>query len=185
MCQACANQSPQSPSWHTFEVTHAGSLLNGSMAWNQRGQGNGLKATSAKFSARWTQESRHDVYAKIAPGVPIHVGNRTRWKQMHAVSLLFRPQPNIGTQNFGMWGMHNLAKAYRSIKSPLPIAESMTGRGASNGHTKDTARLFHGPWHDPVANIFVRSHLGCGTDSVSIRFFAGFTNISKTQKRCK
>ena len=35
------------------------------------------------------------------------------------------------------------------------------------------------------ANIFVRSHLGCGTDSVSIRFFVGLTNISKTQKRCK
>ena len=35
------------------------------------------------------------------------------------VLLLFRPSPNVGIQNFGMWGMCNLAKAYRSIKNPL------------------------------------------------------------------
>ena len=48
--------------------------------------------------------------------------------QMHAVLVLFRPLPNVGTQNFGMWGMYNLAKAYRSIKNPSPIAESRTGK---------------------------------------------------------
>ena len=35
---------------------------------------------------------------------------------MYAVLLLFRPLPNVGIQNFGMWSMYNLAKAYRSIK---------------------------------------------------------------------
>ena len=29
-CRACANPSSQSPSWHTFEATHAGSLSYGS-----------------------------------------------------------------------------------------------------------------------------------------------------------
>ena len=50
-------------------------------------------------------------------------------------ATLFRPLPNVGMQNFGVWGMYNLAKAYRSIKNPLPIAESRTAREASNGHT--------------------------------------------------
>ena len=34
---------------------------------------------------------------------------------MHAVLVLFRPLPNVGIQNFSMWGMYNLAKAYRNI----------------------------------------------------------------------
>ena len=57
---------------------------------------------------------------------------------MHAVLLLFRPLPNVGIQNFGMWGMHNLAKAYRGIQKSIA------------NRTKDTTRLFHGPWHDCV-----------------------------------
>ena len=45
--------------------------------------------------------------------------------------------------------MYTLVKAYRSIQ------KSITNRRvedweASNGHTKDTTRLFHGPRHDPV-----------------------------------
>ena len=81
------NQSSQSPSWHTFEATHAGSRHTApqhSVVWNHRGRGNSLNATSANFSARRTQhslaESRHVTFAaclpplKIAPGFPIHVG---------------------------------------------------------------------------------------------------------------
>ena len=49
---------------------------------------------------------------------------------MHAVLVLFRPLPNVDTQNFGMCGMYNLAKAYSSIKNPLPIVESRTGKPA-------------------------------------------------------
>ena len=45
--------------------------------------------------------------------------------------------------------MYNFAKAYRRIQNPLPITESI-GSKASNGHTKDTTRLFNGPWYDPV-----------------------------------
>ena len=40
----------------------------------------------------------------------------------------------------------------------------------SNGHTKDTSRLFHGPWHVSVGEHILRSYLGCGTDSVSSVF---------------
>ena len=68
---------------------------------------------------------------------------------MHAVLLLFRLLRNVGTQNFGMWGMYNLVKAYRSIKKSI-ANRRVEDWEASNGHTKDTTRLFHGPWHDPV-----------------------------------
>ena len=39
--------------------------------------------------------------------------------------------------------------------------------------------------HDTTlwTNVFVRNYLGCGTDSVSIRFFTGLTNISNTQNQ--
>ena len=68
---------------------------------------------------------------------------------MHAVWLLFRPLPNIGIQNFGMWGMYDLAKASRNMQKS--IANRRVGDwGASNDRTKDTTQLFHGPWHDPV-----------------------------------
>ena len=48
--------------------------------------------------------------------------------------MLFGPLPNVGIQNSGMWAMCNWVEDWE----------------ASNGHTKDTTRLFHGPWHDPV-----------------------------------
>ena len=88
---------------------------------------------------------------------------------MHAVLVLFRPLPNVDTQNVGMWGMYNLAKAYRSIKNPLPIAESRTGKPAmvTLKIQPDCSTV-----HDTFlwANIYVRSHLGCRTDSVSSVF---------------
>ena len=87
---------------------------------------------------------------------------------MHAVLVLFRPLPNVGIQNFGMWDMYTLVKAYRNIKKSITNLR-VEDWEASNGRTKDTTRLFHGPWHDPV-DIYVRSHVGCGTDSVFIRF---------------
>ena len=69
--------------------------------------------------------------------------------KMHAVLVLFRPLPNADIQNFGMWGIYHLAKAYRSIKESI-ANRRVEDWEASNGHTKDTTRLFHGPWHDPV-----------------------------------
>ena len=84
---------------------------------------------------------------------------------MHAVLVLFQPSPNVGIQNFGMWGMYNLAKACRSIENLLPIAESRTGKPAmvTLKIQPDCSTV-----HDLTlwANIFVRSHWGCGTDSV-------------------
>ena len=88
---------------------------------------------------------------------------------MHAILVLFWPLPNVDTQNFGMWGMYNLAKAYRSIKNPLPIAELRTGKPAmvTLKIQPDCSTV-----HDTFlwVNIYVRSHLGCGTDSVSSVF---------------
>ena len=71
---------------------------------------------------------------------------------MHAVLLLFRPLQNVGIQNFDMWGMYNLGKAYRNIKKSIANRQ-VEDWEASNGHTKYTTRLFHGPWQNPVAGI--------------------------------
>ena len=46
--------------------------------------------------------------------------------------------------------MYKLAKPTEAFKNPLPIAEDWE---ASNGHIKDTIRLFHSPWHDPVGEL--------------------------------
>ena len=66
---------------------------------------------------------------------------------MHAVLVLFRPLPTVDIQNFGMWGMYSLAKAYRNIENPF-ANRRVEDWEASNGHTKDTTWLFHGPWHN-------------------------------------
>ena len=101
---------------------------------------------------------------------------------MHAVLVLFRPLPNVGIQNFGMWGIYNLAKSYSSMQKSIAnsIAKSRTGKPAmvTLKIQPDCSTA-----HDMFlwANIYVRSYLGCGTDSRFIRFFAGLTNISKTQ----
>ena len=99
---------------------------------------------------------------------------------MHAVLVMFRPLPNVGIQNLGMWGMYNLAKGYRSIKNPLPIAESRTGKPAmvTLKIQSDCSTV-----HDTTlwANIFVRSHLVCGTDSI----FHMFMQVSPIFQRCK
>ena len=71
---------------------------------------------------------------------------------MHAVLLLFRPLLNAGIQNFGLWGMYSLVKAYRSIKKSITKCW-VEDWEVSSGHTKDTTRLFQGPWPDPVRNI--------------------------------
>ena len=49
---------------------------------------------------------------------------------------------------------------------------------ASNGHTKDTTPLFHGPWHDPSGE-----HICAQPFRMWNRL--RLTNISETQKRCK
>ena len=88
---------------------------------------------------------------------------------MHAVLLLCRPLQNIVIQNFCMWGVYNLSKAYRDIKNPLPIAKWRTGKPAM---VTLKIQLNCSTVHDMTlwANIHVYSHEGCGTDSVFIHF---------------
>ena len=88
---------------------------------------------------------------------------------MHADLVLFRPLPNVGLQKFGMWGSYNLAIAYRSIENQLPIVESRTGKPAM---VTLKIQLDCSTVHDTTlwANIFVRSRLVCGTDSVFLMF---------------
>ena len=68
---------------------------------------------------------------------------------MHAVLLFFRPLQNVGIHNFGMRGMYDLSKAYRSMQKSI-ANRRVEDWEASNGHTKDTTRLFHGQGHVPV-----------------------------------
>ena len=71
-------------------------------------------------------------------------------------------------------------KPTEACKNPLPIAESRTGKPAVvTLKIQPACSMVHDTflW----ANIHMRSHLGCGTDSVS-SVFAALTNISKTQK---
>ena len=128
------------------------------VARNHRGRENSTNATSANFSARrtvWQNPSTWRlpyVYhcAKNSARFPDSCCNRrTPYRKMHAVLLLFRPLPKVGIQNVGMWGMYNLAKAYRGIKKSI-ANRPVKDWEASNGCTKDTTRLFHGPWHDRV-----------------------------------
>ena len=125
-------------------------------------------------------------WAKYSAGFPNSCWKTpTQQRQMHAVLVLFRPLPNVGIQNYGMWGMYTLVKAYRSIQKSITNLR-VEDWEASNGRTKDTTRLFHGPWHDPVGE-----HLRAQPCRMWNRlrfhpfFFASLTNISKTQKRCK
>ena len=71
-------------------------------------------------------------------------------------------------------------KPTEACKNPLPIAESRTGKLAivTLKIQSDCSTV-----HDTFlwANTYVRSHLGCGTDSVS-SVFAGPTKISKPQR---
>ena len=48
-----------------------------------------------------------------------------------------------------MWGMYDLSKAYRSMQKSI-ANRRVEDWEASNGHTKDTTQLFHGPWHVSV-----------------------------------
>ena len=71
-------------------------------------------------------------------------------------------------------------KPTEACKNPLPITELRTGKPAmvTLKIQTDCSTV-----HDTFlwANVYVRSYLGCGTDSVS-SVFASLTNISKTQK---
>ena len=193
-CRACVNRSAQSQSWHTFEATHSGSATLSGMI--SKGSGKQSKRYECqllhKANTVWRNPgmTTDDVCLmftwalKIVPGFQIHVGNKTRERQMHAVLVLFRPLPNVGIQNFGMWGKYNFAKAYRSIQ--LSIANRrVEDWETSNGHTKDTTRLFHGPLHDPVGEHICAQPFRMWNRLRFYPLFAGVTNISKTQKRCK
>ena len=74
-------------------------------------------------------------------------------------------------------------KPTETCKNPLPIAESRTGKPAMVAlKIQPNCSMVHDMtlW----ANIYVRSHLGCGTDSVFIRFCRSH-KYNKDANRCK
>ena len=137
--------------WRVFSARYSGDhvwRLNAS--WSQPLR----QANTVWRNSDWLYDvlmSAHVYHcAKNSGGFP-----NTRWKsdtitrQMHAVLVLFRPLPNVGIHNFSMWGMYDLSKAYRSMQKSI-ANRRVEDWEASNGHTKDTTQLFHGPWHVSV-----------------------------------
>ena len=104
---------------------------------------------------------------KIAPGFPIHGGNKIKAnaRGFSVVSTI----TECWHTNLGMCGMYNSAEACRSNKNPLPIAESRTWKPAM---VTLKIQLDCSTVHDTTlwVNIFVGTHWGCGTDSVSSVF---------------
>ena len=130
----------------------------------------------------WCYDSLPHVYTKNSANV--NFANQTQKRQMHPVLLLFWPLPNVGIQNFGMWGKYNLAKAYRSIKKSISNRR-VEDWEASNGHTKDTTRLFHCPWHDPVGEHISVQPFRMWNTLHFYPFLKFLTIMSKMQKWCK
>ena len=83
-----------------------------------------------------------------------------------------------------MWGMYDLAKAYRTIQNPLPNGR-VEDWEASNGHTKDTTRLFYSPLQDARGQTHLCAVILDVEQTPFSSVFAGLTNISKMQKQCK
>ena len=137
--------------WRVFSVRYSGDHV---WRWNASWSQPLRQANTVWRKPDWLYDvlmSAHVYHcAKNSVGFP-----NTCWKsdtitrKMHAVLVLFRPLPNVGIQNFSMWGMYDLSKAYRSMQKSIanPRVEDWE---ASNGHTKDTTQLFHGPWHVSV-----------------------------------
>ena len=75
-------------------------------------------------------------------------------------------------------------KLTEALQNPSPIAESRTGKPAM---VTLKIHLDCSTVHDTTlcANIYVCSHVGCGTDSVFIRVCKFHKYFSKTQKLCK
>ena len=76
--------------------------------------------------------------------------------------------------------MYDLAKAYRNMQKSI-ANRRVDDWEASNGRTKDTIRLFHGPWHDPVGE-----HICAQPFRMWIKLrFHPFLQVSQIIKRCK
>ena len=137
--------------WRVFSVRYSGDHV---WRWNASWSQPLCQANTVWRNPDWLYDvlmSAHVYHcAKYSGGFP-----NTCWKsdtitrQMHAVLVLFRPLPNAGIQNFSMWGMYDLSKAYRSMQKSI-ANRRVEDWEASNGHTKDTTQLFHSPWHVSV-----------------------------------
>ena len=160
-------------------------------AWCKRGRRNSLKCYRANFSARGSQSG--GILARLV------------WRHMHYVYcaknsadgipiLENEHDKGICTLFYFCFGHYRMLpyeiseyevciiwrKPTEAFQNPLRFAESRTGKPVMV-----TLKIqLHGSMvHDaiPLTSVYVRSHLGCGTDSV----FIGPTNISETQERCK
>ena len=74
--------------------------------------------------------------------------------------------------------MYNLTKAYGNIENPFA---NRRVEEASNGHTKDKTRLFHGPLHNAVGE-----HICAQPFKMWNRLrFHTFLQVSQIFQRCK
>ena len=141
--------------WRVFSARYSGDhVWRWNASWSQPPPGEHSLAESRLTLCYDVLMSAHVYHcAKNSGGFPNTC--YTCWKsdtitrQMHAVLVLFQSLPNVDIQKFGMWGMYNLTKAYGNIENPF-ANRRVEDWEASNGHTKDKTRLFHGPWHNAV-----------------------------------
>ena len=105
--------------------------------------------------------------------------SKTKKTNAHGFSVV-SAITDVGIQNFSMWGMYTLVKACRSIEKSIANLH-VEDWEASNGRTKDTTRLFHGPWHNPVGE-----HLRAQPCRMWNRFrFHPFLQVSQIFQRRK
>ena len=142
------------------------------VSWSQPlRQANSLAESRLEIdSMTFAYVSSFNIYhcAKNSSGFP-----NTCWKsdtitrQMHTVLVLFRPLPMLTYKTSACEVCIIWRKPTETLKIHLLIAESRTGKPAM---VTLKIQLDCFTVHDTTlwANIFVRSHLGCGTDSVFI-----------------
>ena len=108
------------------------------VAWFEKGRGNSLKCNSVNFSARRSQSG-----GIPARGVMTDV--KTNARRFTVVSVITECWHTKFRHVKYVWFVESLQKHAKSI-----VNCRVQDWEASNGHTKDTTRLFHGPWHVPV-----------------------------------
>ena len=148
------------------------------VARNHRGRENSRNATSANFSTRrtvWRNPGTWRLpYAttalKIAPGFPIDAGIVRHDKGKCTLFYCCVDHYRMLAYKISACEVCIIwRKPTEALKNPSPIAGSRTGKPAI---VALKIQLDCSTVHDMTvwANIFVHSHLGCGTDSVFILF---------------
>ena len=101
-----------------------------SAAWG-KGPGKKSKRYSANFSARLAKSREWSVTYVYCAKNSTDV-NEAGYLNVKSALMLFRPLPGVGMQNFGMFGIYNLAKAYRNVQIYCQSSQRLESRQCSH-----------------------------------------------------